>query len=360
MSKHVYIIAEAGVNHNGHRDMAFQLVDEAVSAKCDAIKFQTFKAENLVTQNAAKAEYQRRITPSEESQFGMLKRLTLSHEWHWELKEYCSNLGIEFLSSAFDLESLDFLVNKMALTTLKIPSGEITNGPFLLAHAQTGCDLIVSTGMSTMAEVKEALSVIAFGMLNRQSSLNPSTAEFSDAFYSEEGQHLLKEHVTLLHCTTEYPAPFEDINLNAMLAMQKEFGVPVGYSDHSEGITVPVAAASLGAVLIEKHLTLDKTLPGPDHQASLEPNELADMVRGIRVVEKIMGDGIKTPKSSELGNRDIARKSIVASRDLHAGEIYNADMLTVKRPGTGISPMKYWDLIGKTVAKNIPADELIK
>jgi len=360
MTEPVYIIAEAGVNHNGNRDMAFQLVDAAVDAQADAIKFQTFKAENLVTRNAEKADYQRQTTSSEESQFEMLKQLELPHEWHKELSEYCKNSGIEFLSTAFDMESLVFLVNKMLLKTLKIPSGEITNGPFLLAHAQTGCDLIISTGMSTMTEVREALSVVAYGMLNSQSSLKPSARDIDKAFNSDEGRHLLREKITLLHCTTEYPAPLEDINLTAMVAMYEEFGVPVGYSDHSEGITVPVAAASLGAVLIEKHFTLDKTLPGPDHKASLEPNELTDMVQAIRVVEKILGDGIKAPKPSELGNRDIARKSLVAARDLHAGQIYNADMLTVKRPGTGISPMKYWDLLGTAVDEDMPADEVIK
>ena len=359
MTEPVYIIAEAGVNHNGNRDMAFQLVDAAVQAQADAIKFQTFKAENLVTRNAEKADYQRQTTSSEESQFEMLKQLELPHEWHKELSEYCKNSGIEFLSTAFDMESLDFLVNTMLLKTLKIPSGEITNGPFLLAHAQTGCDLIISTGMSTMTEVREALSVVAYGMLNSQSSLKPSARDIDKAFNSDEGQHLLREKITLLHCTTEYPAPLEDINLNAMVSMHDEFGILVGYSDHSEGITVPVAAASLGAVLIEKHFTLDKTLPGPDHKASLEPNELADMVQAIRAVEKIMGNGVKTPKISELGNRDIARKSLVATRKVYEGEIIRPDMLAIKRPGSGISPMKYWDMLGKPLVRNYEKDEEI-
>ena len=359
MTEPVYIIAEAGVNHNGNRDMAFQLVDAAVEAQADAIKFQTFKAENLVTRNAEKADYQRQTTSSEESQFEMLKQLELPHEWHKELSEYCKNSGIEFLSTAFDMESLDFLVNTMLLKTLKIPSGEITNGPFLLAHAQTGCDLIISTGMSTMTEVREALSVVAYGILNTQANIIPSSEDFENAFNSEEGQDLLKRKVTLLHCTTEYPAPLEDINLNAMVSMHDEFGILVGYSDHSEGITVPVAAASLGAVLIEKHFTLDKTLPGPDHKASLEPNELADMVQAIRAVEKIMGNGVKTPKISELGNRDIARKSLVATRKVYEGEIIRPDMLAIKRPGSGISPMKYWDMLGKPLVRNYEKDEEI-
>lgn len=360
MTGPIYIIAEAGVNHNGNRDIAFQLVDEAVKAQADAIKFQTFKAENLVTRSAEKAEYQRQTTSSEESQFEMLKQLELPYEWHKELREYCEKSGIDFLSTAFDNDSLDFLVNEMDLKTLKLPSGEITNGPFLLAHAQTGCDLIISTGMSTMAEVRDALSVVAYGLLNTQTDSNPSAEDFEKAFNSDEGQRLLRGKVTLLHCTTEYPAPLEDINLNAMVSMHEQFGIPVGYSDHSEGITVPVAASSLGAVLIEKHFTLDKTLPGPDHKASLEPSELTDMVQAIRVVEKIMGDGVKAPKSSELGNRDIARKSLVAASPLHAGEIYTVEMLTVKRPGTGISPMKYWDMLGQEVKQDIAADEVIK
>jgi len=360
MTEPVYIIAEAGVNHNGNRDMAFQLVDAAVKAQVDAIKFQTFKAKNLVTRSAEKAEYQRQTTSSEESQFEMLKQLELPHEWHKELSEYCKESGIDFLSTAFDNYSLDFLVNEMGLKTLKLPSGEITNGPFLLAHAQTCCDLIISTGISTMAEVRDALSVVAYGLLNPKSNVKPSAEEFENAFNSNEGQRLLMKKVTLLHCTTQYPTPFKDINLNAMVSMRKHFGIPVGYSDHSEGIIVPIAAASLGATLIEKHFTLDKSLPGPDHKASLEPSELTDMVQAIRSVEDIMGDGVKAPKSSELRNRDIVRKSLVAARSLHEGETFTADMLAIKRPGNGISPMKYWDMLGQQVTQDIAADEVIK
>lgn len=360
MTIKVYIIAEAGVNHNGNRDMAFQLVDAAVKANADAIKFQTFKAENLVTRSAEKAEYQLKTTSSHQSQLEMLKQLELPYEWHKELRMYCKKFGIDFLSTAFDNGSLDFLVNKLGLRKLKLPSGEITNGPFLLAHARTGCDLIISTGMSTMAEVKDALSVVAYGFLNAESNIKPFSEDFENAFNSDEGQRLLREKVTLLHCTTEYPTPFEDVNLNAMVSMHEQFGIPVGYSDHSEGITVPVAGASLGAVMIEKHFTLDKNLPGPDHKASLNPDELAAMVQAIRVVEKIMGDGIKKPRPSEIKNRTVARKYLVASRTLRAGETYVEGMLAIKRSGAGISPMRYWDMLGQKVLRDISEDEVIK
>lgn len=352
----VIIIAEAGVNHNGNDEMAFQLVDAAVEAGVDVIKFQTFKTENLVTKYASKAEYQLQSINVDESQFAMLKKLELSHDAHRKLIEYCKLKNIEFLSTAFDMESLEFIVNDLQFKTLKLPSGEITNGPLLLAHAQTGCELIVSTGMAAMDEIEEALGVIAFGMLGLK---NPSRIAFQDAFCSEEGQKILNEKVTLLHCTTEYPAPLSDINLKAMSTMADVFGLKIGYSDHSEGITVPIAAAALGATLIEKHFTLDKTLPGPDHKASLEPYELKNMVDGIRAVEKILGDGVKGPRPSEFGNRDVARKSIVAAHDIAVGEIFTQNNITIKRPGTGKSPMEYWELLGEESHSEIKSDELI-
>ena len=255
----VYIIAEAGVNHNGDKKMAFQLVDVAVKAGADAVKFQTFVAENIVTKSADKAEYQKQTTDGSESQFEMLKRLELSYDLHYELIKYCQEKKIEFLSTAFDIESLDFLVNQLKLKTLKISSGEITNGPLLLAHAETGCDIILSTGMSTLLEVKDALGVLAFGLLN-SNKYKPSKTNFQRAYLSTEGQKLLKEKVTILHCTTEYPAPPQEINLNTIITMRETFGLNTGYSDHSEGIIVPIAATSMGAVLIEKHFTLDRTL----------------------------------------------------------------------------------------------------
>lgn len=357
----VYIIAEAGVNHNGDYNLAFKLVDAAVDAGADAVKFQTFKAENLVTKSAAKADYQKQSTDSEESQFAMLKKLELAHETHHELIAHCKVKGIEFLSTAFDFESLDFLVNDLGLKTLKIPSGEITNGPLLLAHAQTGCDLILSTGMATLGEVEEALGVLAFGFLNSTDSIiAPSRAAFQEAYLLYAGQKMLKEKVKVLHCTTEYPAPPEDINLNAMITMRNAFGLETGYSDHSEGITVPLAATAMGAILVEKHFTLDKTLPGPDHRASLEPDELTAMINAIRTIEQVMGNGIKTPMPSELKNRSIARKSLIASAKIKAGEAFTQNNITVKRPGTGMSPMDYWDLQGSVSHRAYTEEEIIQ
>jgi len=352
--KKVVIIAEAGVNHNGDDELAFQLVDAAVAAGADIVKFQTFKAESLVTKSASKAEYQQQLTNSSESQYDMLKKLELSHDMHFKLIDYCNLKNIEFLSTAFDFDSLEFLVNELSLKTLKIPSGEITNGPLLLAHAKTHCDLIISTGMATLEEIKEALGVIAFGMLDHK---NPSQKAFTAAFFSIEGQKLLKEKVSLLHCTTEYPAPLDDINLKAMNTMAQTFDLKIGYSDHSEGITVPIAATAVGAIIIEKHFTLDKTLPGPDHKASLNPKELKDMVSGIRAVEVALGDGIKSPKPSELPNREIARKSIVAAKNISKGDMFTEENITIKRPGAGKSPMEYWELLGTKSHADFKLDE---
>jgi len=356
----IYVIAEAGVNHNGSAELALQLVDAAVDAGADAVKFQTFKAENLVTKGADKAEYQKATSGSDESQFDMLKRLELSYEMHHQLIEYCSDKGITFLSTAFDTDSLHFLVGELGLTSLKIPSGEITNGPLLLEHARTGCDLILSTGMATLGEVEEALGVIAYGLLASEGeSDKPSREAFQQAYCSAQGQALLKEKVTVLHCTTEYPAPPEEINLKAMVTMQQAFGLKTGYSDHSEGITVPIAASAMGATLIEKHFTLNKSLPGPDHKASLEPDELTAMIKAIRIVEQSMGDGKKVPTLSELKNRQIARKSLVAVKDINLGEKLSEDNITAKRPGVGVSPMEYWDMIDKIAQSDIDQEGLI-
>ena len=351
------IIAEAGVNHNGSDDLAFQLVDAAYKAGADIVKFQTFKAKNLVTESAKQADYQVANTGRQESQFNMLKRLELSYKTHHKLVKYCNDLGIEFLSTAFDSESLDFLVNDLGITRLKLPSGEITNAPLVLEHARTGCDLIVSTGMATLSEIEQVLSVIAFGYINKEG--NPTEEAMQTAYFSEEGKELLQEKVTLLHCTTEYPAPFKDINLNAMDTMKDAFKLAIGYSDHSEGITVPVAAVAKGAILIEKHFTLDKTLPGPDHKASLNPQELKAMVDGIRTVEKVLGDGIKGPRPSEVKNKIVARKSLVAEKAIEAGELFSEKNLIVKRPGGGINPIKYWHYLNKESVKNYHAGDLI-
>ena len=356
----VYVIAEAGVNHNGSREMAFHLVDAAVQAGADAVKFQTFKAENLVTRRAQKASYQKQTTDEGESQFSMLKRLELAHDTHHELVSYCQDKGIDFLSTAFDSESLNFLVKDVGLKMLKISSGEITNGPLLLEHALTGCDLILSTGMATLVEVEDALGVLAFGFLNLNSAqIDPSSEAFQKAFLSEEGRRRLKEKVTLLHCTTEYPAPMNEINLNAILTMHNVFGLKVGYSDHSEGISVATAATALGVTLIEKHFTLDRSLPGPDHRASLEPDELKSMVVAIRSVEVALGNGTKEPAPSELKNRDVARKSLVATREISEGEEFDENNIAVKRPGTGISPMCYWELLGEKASKNLVSDQAL-
>lgn len=351
------IIAEAGVNHNGSDELAFSLVDAAHEAGADIVKFQTFKAKNLVTEDAQQAEYQITNSGQKESQFSMLKRLELSYESHHKLVKYCNDLGIEFLSTAFDSESLSFLVDDLGITRLKLPSGEITNAPLVLEHARTGCDLIVSTGMATLSEIEQVLSVIAFGYLNPRGTPNDETLQA--AYFSEQGKQLLKEKVTLLHCTTEYPAPFGDINLNAMDTMKDAFKLAVGYSDHSEGIIVPVAAVAKGAVLIEKHFTVDKSLPGPDHKASLDPQELKAMVDGIRTVEKVLGDGIKGPRPSEVKNKSVARKSLVAANAITAGELFSEENLTVKRPGSGINPVKYWHYLNKPSGKSYKAGDLI-
>lgn len=355
----VFVIAEAGVNHNGSLDMAMRLIDAAVEAGADAVKFQTFKAENLVTATARKAEYQQKTTSVDESHFAMLKRLEISREGHHRLIEHCRDAGIKFMSTAFDSESHDFLVNDLGLKTLKISSGEITNAPMLLAHARTANELIVSTGMATMEEVERALGVIAFGLMDDSGS-DPGLEAFREAYASHRGQQLLKDKVILLHCTSEYPAPPEDINLRAMQTMHDVFGLRVGYSDHSEGISVPIAAVALGAGCVEKHFTLSRELEGPDHKASLEPGELMAMVAAIRSVSRAMGDGNKMPRPSELKNSPIVRKSLVARRTIRKGELFNEENLTVKRPGTGMSPFLLWELIGKVASRDYTVDEAIE
>lgn len=352
------IIAEAGVNHNGDAKLARDLVSSAHKAGADIVKFQTFKAKNIVTEKATQANYQKKNLGKEESQLAMLQRLELSHELHYELVAYCNELGIEFLSTAFDDESLDFLVNDLGLKRLKLPSGEITNAPLVLKHAQTGCDLIVSTGMATMAEIESVLGVIAYGYLNPNAK-QATRADFETAYASESGQHVLREKVTVLHCTTEYPAPMEEINLNAMDTIANTFKLKVGYSDHSRGITIPVAAVAKGANIIEKHFTLDQDLEGPDHKASLEPDELAEMVAAIRNVEKALGDGVKRPTVSEVNNKNIARKSLVAVQPIKKGQVIKAEDIAVKRPGGGRSPYDYWKIIGQQSRYDYQAGDLL-
>lgn len=356
--KKTLVIAEAGVNHNGNADLAFELVDAAVEAGADIVKFQTFKAGELVSKHAKQADYQASNTGVIESQYDMLKRLELSYELHHELVSHCNNKGIEFLSTAFDLESLAFLVDGLRLKRLKLPSGEITNAPSLLAHARTGCELIVSTGISSLAEIEQALGVIAFG-LTAGHAQKPTKLAFRKAYFSVEGQQALRERVTVLHCTTEYPAPPSDINLKAMDTMAQAFPCAIGYSDHSAGIAVPIGAVARGASVLEKHFTLDRNLPGPDHLASLEPVELRAMVQGVRMIEQVLGDGVKGPRPSELKNIDIARKSLVAAAPIRKGERFSEKNLTAKRPGYGVSPFDYWELIGTVAKKDYEVDEVV-
>ena len=333
--KRTLIIAEAGVNHNGDIAKAKALIDKGAEAGVDFVKFQTFKAGNLVTKQAKRAAYQDKNTQDNDSQYEMLKKLELSQAVHQELIDYCAQKGVQFLSTGFDFESLEFLAG-LGITIAKIPSGEITNLPYLRKVATLFPEVILSTGMATITEIKDAVKVL-----------------------TDNG--ISKDKITILHCNTEYPTPMEDVNLKAMLHIQRELGVPVGYSDHTLGIEVPIAAVALGATVIEKHFTLDKTLPGPDHKASLEPEELKAMVMAIRNIEKaIGGSGLKEVSKSEAKNKPIARKSIVATKTIKKGDLFSVENLTVKRPGTGISPMQWDNVIGKTAKKDFEEDDLIE
>ncbi|MBC9784432.1 N-acetylneuraminate synthase [Heliobacterium chlorum] len=353
--RRIYVIAEAGVNHNGDMDLAMKLIDAAVQAGADAIKFQTFKTKNLVCVDAPKARYQNESAENRESQFAMLKRLELTEAAHFQLMQYCAEKGIDFLSTPFDLPSLSFLVDRLHLSCLKISSGDITNGPLLLAAAKRGHKIILSTGISTLSEIERALSVLAFGYIGDKQET--SIENFERAYCSSEGQASLMEKVVLLHCTTEYPAPFADVNLRAMDTLRNAFGLAVGYSDHTCGIAIPIAAAARGAQVIEKHFTMDRTLPGPDHKASLEPQELMQMIQAVRQVEDGLGTALKRPVPSEIENRHIARKSLVASRPIQKGESFSCDNISSKRPGNGLSPMFYWNVIGKKAKRGYETDE---
>lgn len=327
-----FIIAEAGDNHNGSLELAYQLVDKAVEAGADCVKFQTFVTEEVISKRAEKAEYQKESTGSEESQYEMVKKLELSFDNFRELQKYAKGKGIEFLSTPFDIQSVDFLEG-IDVPYFKIPSGEITNLPYLIRVAKTGRKIILSTGMAEMDEIAEAIRVL-----------------------KENGAG----EISLLHCNTEYPTPMEDVNLKAMLTLKEKFGVRVGYSDHTKGIEVPIAATALGAEIIEKHFTLDHNMEGPDHKASLEPDELKAMVEGIRNIEKALGNGIKTASNSEKKNIDIARKSIVARKKIVKGELLTEDNLAVKRPGNGISPMKWFEVLGTEAIRDFEEDEMIE
>lgn len=330
--KHVCIIAEAGVNHNGEFELAKKMVDVAKEAGVDYIKFQTFIPEKLVAKNAEKAQYQKDTTGETESQLQMLKKLTLSNENFIELKKYCDDIGIGFISTPFDLESIKFL-ESFDMDFWKIPSGEITNLPYLEAIAATGRKVIMSTGMCDIDEIKAAVEVL-----------------------EKSGV----KDIELLHCNTQYPTPYEHVNLNAMKTISEATGKVVGYSDHTLGIEVPIAAVALGAQVIEKHFTLDKNMEGPDHRASLEPEELKAMVSAIRNIELALGTAIKEPTESEISNRNVARKSIVAKTSIKCGDVFTADNLTTKRPGNGISPMRWHEILGQRANKDYEEDELIE
>ncbi|WP_322923968.1 N-acetylneuraminate synthase [Paenibacillus campi] len=355
----VYIIAEAGVNHNGDLSLAKQLIDIAREAGADAVKFQTFISENEISVYADMADYQQKNMNDNSSQLEMVKKLELAFDDFVELKHYCELQNIEFLSTPFDFDSADFLLNKLNLESIKIPSGEITNAPFLLYIARHKRKMIVSTGMATLSDIQQALGVIAFGLLDIEPTQHPSVTYFEQAYMSQQGQQLLKEYVTLLHCTTEYPAPIDAVNLNAIPNMSKTFDLPVGYSDHTDSIAVPTAAVALGATIIEKHITFDKKAVGPDHAASIEPDELKSMVTFIRQTEQALGNGVKIPSPVELKNRAIARKSLVASKKIRKGEAFSIDNLAIKRPGTGISPMMYWEIQNFRAPRDFEYDEEI-
>lgn len=334
MTHRTLIIAEAGVNHNGDIELAKQLIDVAASAGADLVKFQTFKADRLVTRMARKADYQIQTTQGQESQYDMLRRLELSPEAHRELISHCAARKVSFFSTGFDVESIDLLVG-LGQDRFKIPSGEITNLPYLRHIGRLGKRVILSTGMATLGEIEAALTVL-------------------------EQAGTSRARITVLHCTTEYPAPMNEVNLRAMQSIHAAFGVAVGYSDHTPGIEVAVAAVAMGASVIEKHFTLDRNLPGPDHNASLEPAELKAMVTAIRNIELALGDGLKRLTPSEAGNRSVARKSLVASRPIKSGELFSIENITAKRPGTGISPMRWDEVMGRVSPRDFLVDELIE
>lgn len=329
----VLIIAEAGVNHNGDIELAKRLIDAAAEAGADLVKFQTFQADRLVTTSASKADYQHRATDATETQYEMLRRLELDETAHRVLIDHCASRGIAFFSTGFDSESIDLLI-RLEQDHFKIPSGEINNLPYLRHIGKMGKHIMLSTGMATLGDIEAAIAAL-------EDAGTPRTK------------------MTVLHCTTEYPTPMDEVNLRAMQSLQAAFGTAVGYSDHTRGVEVAIAAVALGAVVIEKHFTLDRNLPGPDHQASLEPDELREMVSAIRNIEAALGDGVKRLTPSEERNKPIARKSLVASRDIAAGERFSSDNLAVKRPGTGISPMRWDDVQGRHAPRDFARDELI-
>ena len=353
-----YIIAEAGVNHNGSLEIALELVDKAKEAGADAIKFQTFTAENLVKKDTPQADYQKANMNLEESQFEMLKKLELSKDDHFKLLSYCSQRKIDFLSSPFDDGSFEFLADSLKLTRIKLGSGEITNGPLLMKIAQRGIELILSTGMSTLGDIETALGCLAFGYLKIETQ--PTIEDFINVYSKPEALEILKKKVVLLHCTSEYPAPVKDVNLRVIPTLIDVFGIPVGYSDHTQSTVIPSAAVALGAEVIEKHFTLGREMKGPDHKASIEPDEFKSMVNNIRDVENALGGSRKIVTSMECGNRKLVRKGLYAKDKIKTGETITADNIMAKRPADGHSPMLFWTLIDKKAEKDYDPDDSIR
>lgn len=357
MDKPVYIIAEAGVNHNGDKDLAFRLVDAAADAGADAVKFQTFTANKLASKLVEKAKYQKENTAEKESQLEMLSKLELPQEWHHELQHHAKNRGIEFLSTAFDEDSLDFL-QTLALPYYKVPSGELTNAPLLWRFAKTGKPLIISTGMATLSDVEEGLAIVAHALASTE---EPKCMEDVWKIWANGGvRDKLKHHVTLLHCTSQYPTPWHEVNLRAMDTLASAFDLDVGYSDHTEGFLIPIAAVARGAKIIEKHFTIDRTLPGPDHKASIEVQELKELVSMIRALTTALGNGLKSPQPSEWDTRKVARQSIISAKPLAKGKIIERNDLTTARTGSGLPPNLLWGLVGSISHKDYEAGEVFK
>jgi N-acetylneuraminate synthase len=359
MKRRTTIIAEAGVNHNGDCDRALALVEAAARAGADVVKFQSFRASELATGAASKAEYQKVTTGSGQSQLEMLRALELSEADERRIAQACATANIAYMSTPFDAKSAAHLVRDIGVQALKVSSGDLTNAPFLLHLARFRLPIILSTGMATLAEIEQALGVIAFGYL-RDPAAKPKAAQFSQVLLERDAWGELQNKVTLLHCTTEYPAPVASINLRAMATLRSAFGLKVGLSDHSRGIHIAGAAVALGATALEKHLTLDRSLPGPDHQASIEPTEFAAMVAAIRDVELALGDGRKLPAAEEIANRSVARRSLVVIRPIRKGEPFSEANLAVKRPGAGVAPIEYWDYLGKAAGRDYAADEALE
>jgi N-acetylneuraminate synthase len=358
MHRRTTIIAEAGVNHNGDCDRALALVEAAVRTGADIVKFQSFRADKLATAVARKASYQEVTTGAKQSQLEMLRALELSEDDERRVADACAAANIVYMSTPFDADSATHLVKNVGVSTLKIGSGDLTNAPLLLHLARFRLPIILSTGMGTLADVERALGAIAFGYL-RDANAEPSAAAFSEILLERDAWDALNGKVTLLHCTTEYPASAHSINLRAMATLRSAFGLPIGFSDHSRGIHLAAAAVALGATVIEKHLTLDRSLPGPDHQASIEPDQFALMIAAIRDVEVALGDGRKVPAPEEIANRSVARRSLVATARIGRGEPFTAGNIAVKRPGNGISPDRYWEFLGRPANRDYAPDDMI-